>query len=90
MERPQEGGQIITDIRGHFRVRQNAPDRPRQVLITHFGDPAPLGIIDRKSKRGPEDRVRFLHKPATSEVDAAKLGAGETTAATQQIFHRAA
>src|ERR1700676_1783518 len=86
-ERCHKGGEIITHVHGHFGVREHAPDGAWQVLVANLGNPAPLGIVNRKRESRSKDRVGLFEKPASGGINAAEICSGKPAAGAEQRFH---
>jgi hypothetical protein len=69
VKQSEECLQIIADMHRNFRVGQNAPHGTRQVLVTHFRNPAPSGVVNRYRQAGLEHGARLLRKEASGKID---------------------
>jgi hypothetical protein len=71
VQRRDEIRQSIADVQAHLRVGKNTPDGTRQILVTHFRDPAPAGIVDSQCQTRSEHDARLLGKAASGKIDVA-------------------
>jgi hypothetical protein len=65
----EECVQFITNVHGNLRVGENAPHGTRQILVTHFRNPAPSGVVNRYRRAGLEHGARLLRKEASGKID---------------------
>jgi hypothetical protein len=61
--------QIIANVHGNLRVGKNAPHGTRQILVTHFRNPAPSGVVDRYRQARLEHGAGLLGKAAPGKID---------------------
>jgi len=80
----EECVQFIANVHGNLRVGKNAPHGTRQILVTHFRNPAPSGIVDRYRQAGLEHGARFFRKPAPCKIHSSNFGVRETAAGREQ------
>jgi hypothetical protein len=65
----EECVQIIANVHRNLRVGKNAPHGTRQILVTHFGNPAPSGVVNRYRQAGLEHGARLLRKETSGKID---------------------
>jgi hypothetical protein len=87
-QRGDKGSEILTDIQRHFGVRKHTPNWTRQLFVANLADPAPPGIVNRQSEARPEHCARLVGKPASGEVDAAKLCFSKAAARRERCLIR--
>jgi hypothetical protein len=80
----QEGVQIIAHVHGNLRVGKYAPHGARQILVTHFRNPAPAGVINCHRQTGLEHGAWLIGKAACGKVDMPKFSVRETGAGREQ------
>jgi hypothetical protein len=71
VQRRDESFQSIAHVQGHLRVGKNTPDGTRQLLVPHFRNPTPAGIVNRQRQTGSEHAARFLGKGASGKINMA-------------------
>jgi hypothetical protein len=69
VKRCEECVQIIANVNRNLRVRKNAPHGTRPILVTHFRNPAPSGVVNRYRQAGLEHGARLLRETAPSKID---------------------
>jgi hypothetical protein len=65
----EECVQIIANVHRNLRVGKNAPHGTRQILVTHFRNPAPSGVVNRYRQAGLEHGARLLRKQTSGKID---------------------
>jgi hypothetical protein len=80
VKRGEESVQIIADMHHHLRVGKNTPYGARQILVTHFRDPAPTGIVNRQRQAGLKYRARLFGKVASGKIDMPQFSVRDTAA----------
>jgi hypothetical protein len=60
---------IIANVHRNLRFRVDAPHGTRQILVTHFRNPAPSGVVNRYRQAGLEHGARLLRKAAPGKID---------------------
>jgi hypothetical protein len=76
--------QIIANVNRNLRVGKNAPHGTRQILVTHFRNPAPPGVINRDRQAGLKHGARLLRKAASGKIEMPKFSVRETAAGREQ------
>jgi hypothetical protein len=68
-KRGQKCVQIIANVHRHLRIGKNTPHGSRQILVTHFRNPAPPGIVNGYRQAGLEHGARLFRKAASGKID---------------------
>jgi hypothetical protein len=90
MKRSEECVQIIANVHRNLRVWKDAPNWTRQILVTHFSNPAPSGVVNRNRQAGLEHGARLLGKAASGKIDMPQFRVRETAAGREPRLHRRA
>jgi hypothetical protein len=69
VKQSEECVQIIANMHRNLRVGKNAPHGTRQILVTHFRNPAPSCVVNRYRQTGLEHGARLLRKAAPCKID---------------------
>jgi hypothetical protein len=69
MKHGEESLQIIANEHCNLRVGKNAPHGTRQILVTHFRNPAPSGVVNRYRQARMKHGARLLGKAAPGKID---------------------
>jgi hypothetical protein len=88
VKRGDECVQIIADVHRDLRVGKQTPHRTRQILVTHFRNPAPSGVVNRQRQAGLEHGARLFWIAASGKIDLPQFGIRETAAGREQRLHR--
>jgi hypothetical protein len=80
VKRGEECVQIIANVHHHLRVGKNTPYGARQILVAHFRNPAPPGIVNRHRQAGLKYRARLIGKAASGKIDMPEFSVRETAA----------
>jgi hypothetical protein len=84
MERGEERVQIFADMYRHLRVWKNTPHGTRQILVAHFRNPAPPGVVNRQREAGLEHSARLFGETASGKIDMPQFAVRETAAGREQ------
>jgi hypothetical protein len=88
VKQSKECVQILADVHRNLRVGENAPHGTRQILVTHFRNPAPADVVNRDRQAGLKHGARLLRKAAPGKIHRPKFGVRETAAGREQRLHR--